>query len=158
MEFNYGPIRNGRLLDVEDARQSVLGATWTDGDVVVVGNRATTNSKSLVREPGVEHAMVKGTMQESVLKGKEQKEMKQALANQVVANKSQANQELANKSQANQELANKLQSNQELANKLQANQELANKLLDNKLLDNKEVDHLGLEEEEGVAVLTRLVC
>ena len=111
-----------------------------DGAVVVLEKRAMTNSKSLVRGPGVEHAMVKGTMQESVLKGKEQKEMKQALANQVVANKYQANQELANKSQANQELANKLQ----------ANQELANKLLDNKLLDNKEVDHLGLEEEEGV--------
>src|SRR3954468_4334852 len=98
MGFNYGPIQNGKSLNMEDARQNALGATWMDGAVVVLEKREMTNSKSLVREPGVEHAMVKGTMQESVLKGKEQKEMKQALANQVVANKYQTNKELANKS------------------------------------------------------------
>ena len=139
-------------MDVEDARQSVLGATWTDGDVVVVGKWATTNSKSLVREPGVERAMVKGIMQESVLKGKEQREIKEVVANQVVANKLQVNQVVANKLQANQGLANQVVANQGLANMLQANQGLANMLL-----DNKEVDNLGYEEEEGVVDLIPLV-
>jgi hypothetical protein len=35
MESNYGTIRHGRLLNMEDVRQSVLGATWMDGVVVV---------------------------------------------------------------------------------------------------------------------------
>src|SRR3954465_5803251 len=99
-----------------------------DGAVVVLEKRATTNSKSLVREPGVEHAMVKGTMQESVLKGKEQKEV---VANQVVANKLQVNQVVANKLQANQGLANQVVANQGLANMLQANQVVANQGLAN---------------------------
>ena len=157
MEFKYGPIQNGRSLNVEDIRQSALGVTWMDGEVVVAEKRATTNSKSLVREPGVEHAMVKGTMQESVLKGKVKKEIKEVVANQVVANKLQVNQVVANKLQANQGLANQVVANQGLANMLQANQVVANQGLTNKLLDNKEVDNLGYDEEEGVVVLIPLV-
>ena len=44
----------------EDARQSVLEATWTVG-VVVGENVATINSKNLLNEPVVASATLPGT-------------------------------------------------------------------------------------------------
>jgi hypothetical protein len=81
MESNYGPIRHGRLLNVEDVRQSVLGATWMDGVVVVQENQEMTNSKSHVIDLVVESVMVMDTMLGHVPKGKEQREMTRTQAN-----------------------------------------------------------------------------
>jgi hypothetical protein len=97
------------------------------GAMVVHKNRATTNSKSLMREPVVARAMLKGTTQGNVNKERDQREIKLAqdrsLGNQQVANKFLtnhntflANQEEANKSLANQEGANKFVCNQERVN------------------------------------------
>ena len=55
-------------------------------------NVATTNSKSLVREPVLSSAMVRGTTQGNAPKGREQREIKQAQSNKLVAK-----QEIANK-------------------------------------------------------------
>jgi hypothetical protein len=71
MESNYGPIRHESLLNVEDVRQSVLGATWMDGVVVVRENQEMTNFKSHVIDLIVESVMVMGTMLGHVPKGKE---------------------------------------------------------------------------------------
>jgi hypothetical protein len=81
MESNYGPIRHGRLLNVDDVRQSVLGATWMDRVMVVCENQEMTNFKSHVIDLIVESVMVMDTMQRHVPKGKEQRKMTQAQAN-----------------------------------------------------------------------------
>ena len=81
MESNSGPIRHGRLLNVEDVRQSVLGVIWMDGVVVVRENQEMTNFKSHVIELVVESVMVKDTMLGHVPKGKEQREMTRTQAN-----------------------------------------------------------------------------
>jgi hypothetical protein len=102
MEFNYGPTRPGSWSNGEDDNQSVLEETWMDGAVVVAEKWGTTNSKSLVRVPIAESAVVEGTTQESVPTGrKSPKKMIQGQANQVVAK-----QVLANKFLAKQVLAN----------------------------------------------------
>ena len=89
-----------------------------DGAVVVGENRATTNSKSLAREPVVESAMLRGTTQESVPQGRELREMNQAhtmvLANKVVVNKVLANQGGTNMYLAKQEVAIKEEGNLDL--------------------------------------------
>jgi hypothetical protein len=81
MESNYGPIHHGRLLNVEDVRQSILGATWMDGVVVVRENQEMTNFKSHLIDLIVGSVIVMDTMLEHVSKGKEQREITQIQAN-----------------------------------------------------------------------------
>jgi hypothetical protein len=81
MESNYGPIHHGRLLNVEDVRQSGLGATWMDGVVVVRENQEMTNFKSHVIDLVAESIMVMDTMLGHVPKGKDQRELTQTQAN-----------------------------------------------------------------------------
>ena len=71
----------------------MLGATWTVG-AVGVENVATTYSKSLVREPVVASAMLRGTTQGNAPKGREPMEMKQAQANKLVAKEEIANKKI----------------------------------------------------------------
>jgi hypothetical protein len=81
MKSNYGPIRYGRLLNMEDIKQSVLGATWMDGVVVMRKNQEMANFKSHVIDLVMESVMVMATMLGHVPKGKEQRKMTQAQAN-----------------------------------------------------------------------------
>ena len=70
------------MLNWVDIRQSVLEATWTDGAMVGAAERATTNSKSLVRAPVVGSAKVMATTKENVPnQGKGPRKMMQAQAN-----------------------------------------------------------------------------
>jgi hypothetical protein len=55
---------------MKDVRQSVLGATWMDGVVVVRENQEMTNFKSHVIVLVVESVMVMDTMLGHVPKGK----------------------------------------------------------------------------------------
>ena len=116
MEFNYGPTWPGRWSNGEDENQSVLEETWMDGAVVVAEKWGTTNSKSLVRVPIAESAVVEGTTQESVPTGrKSPKKMIRGQANQVVAKQVLANKFLTNKFLAKQVLANNFLANMVLA-------------------------------------------
>jgi len=98
-----------------------------DGAMVAVENRATANSKSLVRDLVVVIAKVGDTTQELVPnQERDQRKMMQAQANKEIhkflANKGQAkqiavNMVIRNKGQAKQVVANQVQ-----ANKCQTNQ------------------------------------
>jgi len=102
-----------------------------DGAVVAVENRATANSKSLVRDPVVVIAKVGDTTQELVpnqekdqrkkMQAQANKEIHTFLAKQIVLNKGQAKQVLANQVQANKCQTKQGVANEELGNKEGAN-------------------------------------
>ncbi len=102
---------------MEEERQRGITEIWIDGVI-----RETSYSKRLASQLIVDHAIVRGTIEENVHPAKSQRAMMLAQANNQVANKLQIN------LKANKLLANKLQANKLQANKLQGNKPQGNKL------------------------------
>ena len=106
---------------MEEERQRGITEIWIDGVI-----RETNYSKRLASQLIVDHAIVRGIIEENVQMGRSQRAIMLAQANKLLANN-----QVANKLQIN------LQAMKVLVNKLQAMKVLANKLHRNKLQGNK---------------------
>ena len=111
---------------MEEERQRGITEIWIDGVI-----RETNYSKRLASQLIVDHAIIRGTIEENVQMARSQRAIMLAQANNQVANKLQIN------LQAMKVLANKLQAMKVLGNKLHRNKLQGNKLQGNKLQGNK---------------------
>lgn len=145
---------------MEDARQSVLGVTWTDGELEPGENGAMIYFMSLLLEPNVEIATPRGTTLEVVAANnqeKDQRAMRQAQTNRVVGNMGIANMGLANMLVANKEVAMKVVANMLVANKEVQYMEVANNQSASKEVQVANKLLLGNKEWPKVEVANRLL-